>query len=280
MEKICIAFYFMLLGIASMTSPETVKTTDPDSNRISFEISDYGLIFTTIQVNGSEVKAMIDLGDQHELQLSSGLVEKLGIESEKTNYKVSDIHGNLWDVYKGEIEEFAVGNWKEQKMEFTFQVGEMEAVSQQIGTDFDAVLGWGFFKNFITEIDYINGHMTLHKDPPSRGSDSFQGPFRRDADQLIISVQIDGSNHNVMIDTGSPVTVVDSDLAQSISGDIFRFKLHGQPVELKAYSQDLSVLADLGVVAILGGDFLQQWTVILNPLDSVIHFSRVNVTES
>jgi hypothetical protein len=78
-----------------------------------------------------------------------------------------------------------------------------------------------------------------------------------------------------MIDTGSPVTVVDSNRNLTTPDGLLRFQLAEKELKLKAYSQDLSVLADLGVAGILGGDFLQQWIVTIDPEKSVLLFSRV-----
>lgn len=275
METIKTFFYVLFLTVALINFINHGSQPSAEPNRIYFEKTNYGLIFTTIHVNGEEVKAMIDFGDQHTLQLSSSLTERLHIETEITNYKVSDIHGNIWDVYRGELPELTVGTWKEQDVEFTSQEGEMEAVSQQIGTEFHAVLGWGYFKHYFTEIDYANGLMILYKNIHHSGSETMKVPFSRDANQLIIPAIIDGQEHKLMIDTGSPVTVVDTGMSKKMENDTFEFILDKQSITLKAYSQDLSVLADLGVVAILGGDFLQQWKIIIDPEESVLHFSEV-----
>jgi hypothetical protein len=270
-----IAITILCLAFALLSPLSVGAHADPETNQIHFEKSDYGLIFTSIQVNGEEVRAMIDFGDPHKLQLSSTLVERLEIEGKKTNYQISDIHGNLYDVYRGEIPELRVGSRSEQNVEFTYQVGEMEAVSRQIGTEFHAVLGWGTFRDSFTEIDYRNGVLTLSQNPPPSRNGDFRVPFRRDANQLLVPARINGEKQNLMIDTGSPVTVVDSNRNLTTPDGLLRFQLAEKELKLKAYSQDLSVLADLGVAGILGGDFLQQWIVTIDPEKSVLLFSRV-----
>jgi len=275
MTNLRIIFCLMYLGITTFNGFAQSKNSKSESNTISFEKTRYGLIFTTLQVKDKKVKAMIDFGDQHQLQLSFSLVEQLNIETQKAGYQVSDVNGNVWDVYKGVISEFVVGSWHEKDVEFTSQEGEMEAVSEQIGTEFNAVLGWGYFKQFYTEIDYANSSMILHQNTDFLSSDGLQIPFSKNANQLIISVKVKGEEHKLMIDTGSPVTVVDTEFSKKLDNDLLKFKLDQQTVELQTYTQDLSVLADLEVVGILGGDFLQLWQIVIDPVKSVLHFYKV-----
>lgn len=243
-------------------------------NQISFEKSAAGLIFTNIQINGEEVVAMIDFGDQHILQLSSSLVQRLGLPVKSAGYQVSDLHGQSWEVLQGRVEEMLVGSWTRWNEGFTMQKGEMEAVSAQIGTQFDAVLGWGYFKSYFAAIDYARAEITLTTQTPAGTEVAFQLPFDRSANQLIVTGSQAGKSIRLMIDTGSPVSVVDSREGEATAPVDFSCTLAGTPVQLSAYPQDLSLLADLGVVAILGGDFLAQWIVTIDPHASLLYFSR------
>ncbi len=250
------------------------KTNDLEPNTIAFEKTDYGLIFTTITVNEKTVKAMIDFGDQHKLQLSSTLIDELTIETEQAGYQVSDVFGNTWDVQKGTVRKLVVGAWEEYSVEFTSQKGEMESVSQQIGTEFHAVLGWGYFKDYFTEIDYSASLFTLYNLNHSVNDELFKVNYQNDANQLIIPATVYGQHVRFMIDTGSPVTVIDSSFNGTIDDDTLKFTIAKNDFEIKVYSQDLSVLADLEVVCILGGDFLSHWKVTVDPVNSALLFKK------
>ncbi len=274
MKELKTLFILLIFGLSAANCNGQSKTTYFEPNKIGFEKTDYGLIFTNIKVNNNEVRAMIDFGDQHKLQLSSSLIEELNIETEKAGYQVSDVFGNTWDVNKGIANSLVVGTLEEINVEFTSQKGEMESVSQQIGTVFKAVLGWGYFKNYFTEIDYSANLMTLHSQKDFTVNEIFQIPYNKDASQLIIPAIVNNQKVNFMIDTGSPVTVIDSVFMEKLNNEKFIFKLDKQNFEIKAYPQDLSVLSDLEVVCILGGDFLKEWKVIINPKNNILHFKK------
>mgnify|MGYP001599998374 CR=1 FL=1 len=99
-------------------------------------------------------------------------------------------------------------------------------------------------------------------------------PYKIEASQLLIKAFIGEQQYNMMIDTGSPVTVVHTDLIKNLENEFLRFKLEGENVELKAYGQDLSLLSDMGVAVILGGDFLRQYKMIINPEEEVLLFQK------
>ena len=60
MKPYLIIIVFLSL-LACNNNNQNLATTNTNDNTISFEKSDYGLIFTNISVNGAAVKAMIRL---------------------------------------------------------------------------------------------------------------------------------------------------------------------------------------------------------------------------
>jgi predicted aspartyl protease len=274
MKELKTLFILLIFGLSVANCSGQSKATNFEPNKISFEKTDYGLIFTTITVNDKNIKAMIDFGDQHKLQLSSTLIDELNIETEEAGYQVSDVYGNTWDVKKGTAQKLFVGNWEERNVEFTSQEGEMESVSKQIGTEFNAVLGWGYFKDYFTEIDYSASLITLYDKKYTVDNELFSVQFQKDANQLIIPATVNNQSVRFMIDTGSPVTVVDSTFKEKLDYEKFMFSIDNQDFEMKAYSQDLSVLSDLEIVCILGSDFLKEWKVIIDPAKSILHFTK------
>lgn len=271
-KRTIIALFFCLFTSFILSAQPEV--TQSKSNVIHFEKSDYGLIFTTINVNNQEVKAMIDFGDMHVLQLSSTLASELKIKTGKAGYQVSDVYGNTWDVMKGTVNQLIVGTWAESNVEFTSQEGEMEAVSEQIGTQFHAVLGWGYFSRYFTEIDYSNATFTVCNNKDFLDDTVFTVPFIKDANQLIIKAKVNGQEVNFMIDTGSSVSVVDPKVLGQFERDEFGFELQSESFKVNAYEQDLSVLADLEVVCILGGDFLAEWKIVIDPEQKLLLFKK------
>lgn len=254
----------------AFNSNEKLYNSDSISE-ISLEITEYGLIFTEIIVNGSPVKAMIDFGDGHELQLSSSLVKDLGLKIESTNAQVADLFGNTWELFEGKVDHIMIGNWLEKEMIFTMQEGEMESVAQQIGYEFHAVLGWGYFRNYITEIDYKTSRFILYKNGFEPKNEWLSFPFTMDTGQLIFLSKVQNQQLKFMIDTGSPVTVIDPSISKFSDEGYLEFEIKGKVFRQQVFEQDLSVLMDLEVAGIIGGDFLSHFRTIINPEEKVIY---------
>jgi hypothetical protein len=245
-------------------------------NEIPIEISDYGLIFTDIRVNGQTVKAMVDFGDMHHLQLSSSLIKSMELPIEKTNALVYDVNGNKRELFEGWVKEVEIGNWLDNNIRFTSQEGEMEEVSQQIGTEFNAVVGWGYFQQYFTEIDYKNRVFRLYKNSIDFWKGWTNVPFSKATGQLLMPVSFQGKEVKMMLDTGSPVTVLDLTKENIPEEAPFIFQIKDQHFRVQAYAQDLSVLADLGILGILGGDFLSMVRMVIDPETQNIYLQPLN----
>lgn len=267
---LCFLFYLPSKGKNSQSS---IPNGD-ESNPLKIEISEYGLIFTDILVNGQEVKAMIDFGDMHRLQLSSSLTDRLGIETRKTNALVFDIQGNSWELYEGIAPKVQIGSWSEDQMTFTSQIGEMEAVSEQIGTEFNAVLGWGYFQEFFTEIDYDHESIILYQNKPVEFAGQKGIPFSMQTGQLLFPIEINGKEELMMLDTGSPVTLLGVSMDSMLTDGLFAFRIQNQDFQIPAYIQDLSALDDLNIMGILGGDFLSLVKLYIDPNHQKIYVKR------
>lgn len=59
------------------------------------------------------------------------------------------IDGSTFSVNKGVADTLSIGEWQYEKLEFRSSPGEIEFVAEQIGTSFNAVLGWGILVNII-----------------------------------------------------------------------------------------------------------------------------------
>ena len=151
---------FLLIIVCLMVGCKSHKENNKlEENYIAIEKSDYGLIFTTIEVNGKKVKAMVDFGDPNILQLSSSFVESQKIKVKKIDAIAKDMAGNTFEINEGTAEEVVIGKWKETNLKFQSSPNEMESVSKQINTEFNAVIGWGYFSQYYTTIDLALIHI-------------------------------------------------------------------------------------------------------------------------
>ena len=87
-------------------------------NAISFEKSGTGFLFTSILIEGKNVKAMIDFGDPGELMLSSSFVQENSIATRQTSSKMLDVNGNEYLLEEGEVRTVTIGDQELSEMTF------------------------------------------------------------------------------------------------------------------------------------------------------------------
>jgi len=244
------------------------------SNHIYFEKSDYGLIFTTIEVNGKKVKAMIDFGDPNVLQLSSSFVEKEEIEVSKSKDIAKDLFGNTFEINEGVANEVIIGEWKNLKLQFSSSPGEMESVAEQINTNFEAVVGWGYFSQYYIEMDYQSNKFQLFKNKPTYKHIDFTTVYNKNSNYLSIPIELKSEKVNLIIDTGAPYSVIDSTFHHDIKIDNFVFKMGDKSIALPVQIQDFPMLKQLNSIGIIGGNFLAQYKIHIDPFEKNIAFEK------
>lgn len=201
--------YYKIFLILFFTSITTCKAfTDPANDtviEIPFEVSDYRLLFTKVTIGDEKYTALIDFGDFSQIQLSTDLIEKLGLETMDSDIVMSDINGNNYNLQKGVITNLTVSGVRLEDTEFFSAHGEIKAVSQQVGTDFDVVLGFGFFKNKPFTLDFINRKITFGNQKSGSRDEFDEFKLMTDYGYLITEIQLESHDKiNLLFDTGSP----------------------------------------------------------------------------
>ena len=253
------------------------------STTIPFEISPYGLIFTEVTINGKTVRAMIDFGQPHLLMVSTSLIHEQQIETRDSKKRGYDINGNEMAFREGEVNELRVQELSIKTVTFSSVPNEMESVSQQIGTRFDAALGWGFFSKYFFTLDYSAEKITLHSKAQTPEG-SFEVPYDKNGSYMMLNTKLGKQAAKLIIDTGAPVSTLHSGFTKEVATIKNQY---GQPtqklktaigpkkLEVEYELRDLSVLKPLKVVGIIGGDLLKQYTISINPQAQTMHWKRV-----
>ena len=263
-------FYLFLATLASVNAANAAD----EPITFKFEISPYGLIFTDIEADGEPMLAMIDIGDQQKLQIAFSTAEALVIPLEKAGFKAGDINGNQWDVYQGTLNTLKLGEQVFSDVSFSSSRGDIEGVAEQISTDFEAVIGWGFLQDYVVEFDYRNKFIRMYEQPPQGLLPTSTLTYEDQYGPLILEVMLDDTVQRVMLDTGASVSVFDPQLVKFGKDNEVSFNLGGEAITLTGYEQDLAVLADLEVVGILGSDLLHRYKVMINPFSHQMHFVK------
>jgi|GEM_PF-973080 len=249
----------------SATGSGTTEAPPAEGNIVELTRSPYGLLFTEIEVQDEVVTAMVDFGDPHPFAISGTLAERLGIELTATGATGHHADGSAFDMYVGTATSIVVGTHRLESVEVRTGEGELEQVSQVIGTPFDAVVGWGYVSEFDAVLDYEASTLTLY----ANGSPEAEVTFSVDVDHelyLRVPVTLGGQPRKLIIDTGAPVSVLDTAAAEALgaSGPSTSLELglggHVQPHDFVV--QDVALLGQIGAVGVLGGDYLARWRVV------------------
>jgi len=176
-NKVCL--FCILVILVCLQNKQGVGQTA--ETKISVEKSPYGMLFTQIELNGHEVKAIIDFGDPSRFQISDSLVSLLNIPVRSTNKMAMDILGNQYPVNDGIIDSIKIGEMIVKNDSFSSSPKEMKIISQQINTHFDAVVGWGFFSDYYVKMDYHNNTIGIGFSDSSYGTISRSQSYNNDS---------------------------------------------------------------------------------------------------
>lgn len=234
------------------------------SDKIQFDISEYNLLFTKVEINNKEYTALIDFGDFADFQLSTKLITELNLKTEKSDVIMSDINGNQYILEKGTIKELKVDGKIENDITFFSANNEIETVSKEVGTDFQVVVGFGYFKSKDFKLDFVENYIEFIN--PKIDGTNFFVPISNDYGYLISSFKSSANeNVNLLFDTGTPISKIDLNLfpinlkdstvnfqKTKFPSKLLDLKSSNQRITLNMENSDISELEPLGVIGIYG----------------------------
>ena len=241
-----------------------VKSKVDKSDKIKFEISEYNLLFTKVEIGENEYVALIDFGDFADFQISTSLIAELQLKTEKSEIIMSDINGNQYALEKGTIEELKVDGIIEKNVTFYSANNEIESVSQEVGTEFQIVVGFGYFKSKDFKLNFVSNTIEFVKSTNEKTD--FSISVNDDYGYLIGEFQsITNGSFNLLFDTGTPISKIDLKLFPKNLKDstvtfldtefpskILEVKSTLKSIILNLEHNDISELEPLGVVGIYG----------------------------
>ncbi len=241
-----------------------VQTTKTKFNNIKFEISDYSLLFTKVEINGKMYTALIDFGDFAEFQISTKLINELKLSTKNSDVIMSDIDGNQYALEEGILHQIKIGDKIENNVTFYSANNEIDAVSQEVGTDFQVVVGYGYFRSKDFKLDFVT--KTIEFLNPNVIDANFSFSKNTDYGYLIGNfVSNENEKVNLLFDTGTPISKIDTKrfpaslkdstvkfLNTEFPSKLLKIKSMNLTMTLNMESSDISELEPLGVVGIYG----------------------------
>lgn len=274
--------YILIIAIFLMLFSCKEKTNEVKLDTIQFEISDYNLLFTKVEINEKEYTALIDFGDFAEFQLSTRLIAELELKTEKSDVIMSDINGNQYALEKGIIEELKVDGKTEKNITFFSANNEIDAVSKEVGTDFQVVIGFGYFKSKDFKLDFVENNIEFVKD--KNDETDFSVSINNDYGYLICNFKSSTNESvNLLFDTGTPISKIDLNLSPlDLKDSTVNFlktvfpsktldiKSSTQKITLNLENNDISELEPLGVIGIYGVNDMIGKSFIYSPLEKTM----------
>ena len=150
----------------------------------------------------------------------------------------------------------------------------MESVSKQINTEFDAVIGWGYFSKYYTQIDYKSNKFVLAEKKVFDDNIMFKSSFNKNSNYLNLPVLINNKKANLILDTGSPISLIDSSYINQREFEDIVVKLGDKDFPLNLEIQNLEMLNQINANGIIGGDFLEKYKVNIDPFKNELSFKK------
>jgi hypothetical protein len=259
---------FCLLQLQSACRAEEVYKTP-------IRLTPYNLIFTDVKVNGKSVVALIDTGSFRSVQISSTLAQELKIPLTETKITMKRYGGKSMALKQGVVQKFAIGRWHKEIVPVDVSEGDVENISQQVHTDFQVILGWGFVSKFQTLLDYKNLTLSFSAKPFDHDKAMLEFDFTVVGNVPVVMGKLDGKETNFLLDTGAPVSNLDIDTFKLFTGEKTEHKVElGEssfPLEFRGW--DLSVIRKtLKCQAVLGTNFLSKYRIFIDPVRFKLSF--------
>ena len=242
----------------------------PSASELPLTLSPYGLIFVPVTVGGADVLAMIDTGAFTRVQISRSLATRLKLATASSGESAQGYAYARTAVERAKTS-VAVGQVVEEA-EVTVVGTTLESVAKQVGTPFEALLGWGFVRERTCRIDYPRRRIAFGG-APAVGTTVLH--YREVNRAPIVDVVAAGKRIAMLFDTGAPTCTLEAKTF-GIEPNTFRdveYRLAGTTATLRTLGRDLAANAALGIQGVIGTNALERYVVGIDPGDSRIVLS-------
>jgi hypothetical protein len=240
-------------------------------------LSDYGLVFVDVTVNGSAARALIDTGSFLGIQLSGRLADRLHLARTPDAGEAARYRGRR--RVERAMADVDIAGFALQGIEIAVSTGDIEAIAAKVGTAFDVILGWQFLSRYRVTIDY-NAPRLVFDDRGAAASTApfvILLPFEIVRGVPVATVGLGDAPIKALLDTGAPTCHLDASHADGATvGSLVdrKLSLGAQEVSLGCRVKDLGpARASLGIDAVLGDNLFRGRTVVFDPVRKLVLLS-------
>lgn len=241
-------------------------------------VTDYPLSFVSITIDGEPVRALLDSGSSAALRLSAGLAARLNLAlTPRPNAFVQGLDGRRIALQQGRIKRFTIGAISQDAVEVEVAGERIEGIAAQVGTAFDAVIGWGFLSRRHFVLDYPARRLLLSSSAgTSTGMLGTQVAVLTTQSLPILQGRVDYAPVQLLLDTGAPMCNIDQTFAGVSIGSIVSRQLTvgGLQLPMQWRVKDLSAQRHaVDTAGTLGNNFLMRYTVAFDPARGLVRFT-------
>jgi hypothetical protein len=228
-------------------------------------VSEAGLIFLAISVNGRPAKALVDTGSVRGVQLSEVFAGQVGLTLSDSGQTTQRYQGGPRTILRTRLASLAFGGVERSHVEAFVSPGDIEAISGQIGEPFDAILGWPILSAQAFTIDYSARSF----EPSDTTSGGLALPLERGRALPVTAGLLAGQPLTFLIDTGAPWCNVDQGLAAGAAANSrvdLGFEIGGRAFTATFRVRDLGAMTrGVGARAVIGHRFLRDFRLAWGP---------------
>jgi hypothetical protein len=250
----------IVLGVASACALSPVSGSAASITR-----SSYNLLFCPVDVGGQPALALLDSGSSHALQMTPALATTLAIALQDSPQASQRYAGGRRPQRSGRVQHITIAGARFDGVDVDVIEGDIQNISRQVNTDFDAILGWPLLSSRAFGLNYSTPALEFVAADKSgitlACTDSARVP--------IVPVWIAGQVRMALLDTGAPKSKVDASigdpakLGQSLP---LAVRLGEQEEQHLFQVRDLGALArGTGAAAVLGNDLLSRFEIFWSP---------------
>jgi hypothetical protein len=277
-RRMSIARFGMLasatLLVALLLPVSTLAQCQVTVHKNAIQISPYNLIFTKIKINGKEILALVDSGSFRTVELSSTLAKELNLSLTETTKVARRYEGKVFHLKTGRIDSLAIGDYEKQNVEIDVIEGDIENISAEVDTNFEAILGWGFISSHYTLLDYKNLSLQFSESPMTPGNKKLSINYLVVNNVPVIKGLIDNQPVNLLFDTGAPMCNLDLSMTSAPKGEKVSKEVviekNRLPLEWRV--KDLSAIKkSLDCVGVIGNNLLKGYALYFDTKNRVVH---------
>jgi len=272
-------------GLPIQSQPTTTPAPRGARHSVAVQRSDYLLVFTNVEVNGHSTLALLDSGGSTGIQLAASLANQLGLALQDTTDQRSRLDTTARQRQTGTLATFALGDYRVGPVTFDALEGDVERIAQQVGTSFEAILGWQFLAQFYSVLDYARGRLDF-EDTSSSASPTAPPAAALALDITpaggvpLVAARVDSTEVRFVLDTGAPISTLDKSLVDSLGSargstsvllqgqriplDLREVVFGDQRLQIGFLAKELGALKPLGASGALGTTLLGQYRLVLD----------------